>query len=180
MQQCHASLDPAMEDAHSEVGAMRRLAGMDPTHGVPSGETAILKFRHLLEKHALTGHMMNIIDGTHEQRGQLLPPLHHDDPAAFGNKGYVSNIITRQARKAGLLSGVSLIVRRRHPVSETGKRNSPSTRTVLARVEQAFCLVKRGLACEDAHCGSGATHIVSGATRTRLTNIDLARPALTS
>ena len=61
-----------MEDALYEIESMRRFAGLDLTDDAMPDETTILKFRHLLEKHALTGQMMNIINDTLEQRGQLL------------------------------------------------------------------------------------------------------------
>ena len=61
-----------MEDALYEVESMRRFAGLDLTDDAMPDETTILKFRHLLEKHALTGQMMNIINDTLEQRGLLL------------------------------------------------------------------------------------------------------------
>jgi IS5 family transposase len=72
MQQWYALSDPAMEDALYEVESMRRFAGLELTHDAMPDETTILKFRHLLEKHALTGQMMNIINDTLEQRGLLL------------------------------------------------------------------------------------------------------------
>ena len=72
MQQWYALSDPAMEDALYEVESMRRFAGLDLTDDVMPDETTILKFRHLLEKHALTGQMMNIINDTLEERGLLL------------------------------------------------------------------------------------------------------------
>lgn len=40
--------DPAMEDALYEIDSMRRFANLDLTCNLPD-ETAILKFRHLLE-----------------------------------------------------------------------------------------------------------------------------------
>ena len=72
MQQWYALSDPAMEDALYEVESMRRFAGLDLTNDAMPDETTILKFRHLLEKHALTSQMMNIINDTLEQRGLLL------------------------------------------------------------------------------------------------------------
>jgi IS5 family transposase len=72
MQQWYALSDPAMEDALYEVESMRRFAGLDLTDDAMPDETTILKFRHLLEKHALTSQMMNIINDTLEQRGLLL------------------------------------------------------------------------------------------------------------
>ena len=51
---------------------MRRFAGLDLTHDALPDETTILKFRHLLEKHGLTGQMMNIVNDTLEARGLLL------------------------------------------------------------------------------------------------------------
>ena len=72
MQQWYSLSDGAMEDALYEVESMRRFAGLDLTDDAMPDETTILKFRHLLEKHALTGQMMNIINDTLEERGLLL------------------------------------------------------------------------------------------------------------
>ena len=72
MQQWYALSDPAMEDALYEIESMRRFAGLELTDDAMPDETTILKFRHLLEKHALTGQMMNTINDTLEARGLLL------------------------------------------------------------------------------------------------------------
>ena len=72
MQQWYALSDPAMEDALYEIESMRRFAGLELAEQAMPDETTILKFRHLLEKHALTARMMNVINDTLEQRGLLL------------------------------------------------------------------------------------------------------------
>ena len=61
MQQWHALSDTAMEDALYEVESMRRFAALDLTDDAMPVETTNLKFRRLLEEHALTGQMMNIV-----------------------------------------------------------------------------------------------------------------------
>lgn len=72
MQQWYALSDPAMEDALYEIESMRRFARLELADDAMPDETTILKFRHLLERHALTGQMMNVINDTLEQRGLLL------------------------------------------------------------------------------------------------------------
>ena len=72
MQQWYTLSDPAMEDALYEIESMRRFAVLALTDDAMPDETTILKFRHLLEKHGLTGQMMNIINDTLEERGRLL------------------------------------------------------------------------------------------------------------
>jgi transposase, IS5 family len=72
MQQWYALSDPAMEDALYEIESMRRFARLDLADDALPDETTILKFRHLLERHALTGQMMNVINDTLEHRGLLL------------------------------------------------------------------------------------------------------------
>ena len=79
MQRWYALSDPVMEEALYEVESTRRFAGMDLTDGGMPDKTTILKFRHLLEQHALTGQMMNIIYDTLEQRGPLLKGGTMDD-----------------------------------------------------------------------------------------------------
>jgi IS5 family transposase len=72
MQQWYALSDPAMEDALYEIESMRRFARLELADDAMPDETTILKFRHLLERHKLTGQMMNVINDTLEQRGLLL------------------------------------------------------------------------------------------------------------
>nr|WP_211164126.1 IS5 family transposase [Parazoarcus communis] len=72
MQQWYALSDPAMEDSLYEIELMRRFAGPELADDAIPDETTILKLRHHLEKHGLTGQMMNIINDTLEQRGLLL------------------------------------------------------------------------------------------------------------
>src|SRR6266581_332871 len=72
MQQWYALSDPAMEDALYEIESMRRFARLDLADDAMPDETTILKFRHLLERHALTGQMMNVINETLEGKGLLL------------------------------------------------------------------------------------------------------------
>ena len=61
-----------MEDALYEIESIRRFAGLDLMNDATLDETTILKFRHVLEKHRLTGQMVNIVNDTLEQRGLLL------------------------------------------------------------------------------------------------------------
>jgi transposase, IS5 family len=72
MQQWYALSDPAMEDALYEIESMRRFARLDLADDALPDETTILKFRHLLERHALTAQLMNVINDTLEHRGLLL------------------------------------------------------------------------------------------------------------
>lgn len=72
MQQWYALSDPAMEDALYEIESMRRFAGLELANDAMPDETALLKFRHLLEKHGLSAQMMNIINDALEARGLLL------------------------------------------------------------------------------------------------------------
>lgn len=55
MQQWYDLSDPAMEDALYDIESMRRFAGIDLQMDAVPDETTILHFRHLLEKHKLTG-----------------------------------------------------------------------------------------------------------------------------
>jgi IS5 family transposase len=53
LQQWYDLSDPAMEDALIEVPTMRQFAGIELISDRIPDETAILAFRHLLEKHDL-------------------------------------------------------------------------------------------------------------------------------
>jgi IS5 family transposase len=72
MQQWYAPSDPAMKEAFYEIESMHRFARLDLADDAMPYESTILKFRHLLEHHALTGQMMNVINETLEDKGLLL------------------------------------------------------------------------------------------------------------
>lgn len=63
--------DPAMEDALYEIESMRRFAGLSLSTSLPD-ETTILKFRHLLEKHALGKVILKDVNNYLEKEGLLL------------------------------------------------------------------------------------------------------------
>jgi IS5 family transposase len=52
-----------MEDALSEVATMRRCAGIDLKSDWAPGETAILGFRHFLEKDDLGQQIFEVVEG---------------------------------------------------------------------------------------------------------------------
>ena len=72
LQQWYALSDPAMEDALYEVESMRRFVGLELLDDALPDESTILKFRHLLEAHALTGEMLRVVNDELERRGALL------------------------------------------------------------------------------------------------------------
>jgi IS5 family transposase len=69
MQQWFNLSDPMMEDALYEVESMRRFAGLDLCEDRIPDETTILKFRHLLEKHALTERLFEAVNAHLQSRG---------------------------------------------------------------------------------------------------------------
>jgi len=72
MQQWFGLSDPAMEEALWETPLLRRFAGLElDFEGVPD-ETTILKFRHLLEKHALGKALFDEMAALLTERGLLL------------------------------------------------------------------------------------------------------------
>jgi IS5 family transposase len=64
--------DPAAEDAIYDSESMRRFAGVELSDDAIPDETTILRFRHLLEKHALTEAIFEEINGQLEGKGLLL------------------------------------------------------------------------------------------------------------
>ncbi|RYU57414.1 IS5 family transposase [Methylolobus aquaticus] len=72
LQQWYALSDPGLEDALYEIESMRRFAGLELADDALPDETTILKFRRLLERHALTAQLMNTINDVLEARGLLL------------------------------------------------------------------------------------------------------------
>lgn len=69
MQQWFNLSDPMMEDALYEVESMRRFAGLELCEDRIPDETTILKFRHLLEKHALTERLFEAVNAHLQSRG---------------------------------------------------------------------------------------------------------------
>src|SRR5499427_1381290 len=71
LQQWFNLSDPA-EDAIYDSESMRRFARVELSEDVVPDETTILRFRHLLEEHHLTGAMFEAIGGLLEAQGLLL------------------------------------------------------------------------------------------------------------
>lgn len=63
--------DPAMEDALYEIESMRRFAGLRLNGPIPD-ESTILKFRHLLEEHALGNALFSVINKSLTREGLSL------------------------------------------------------------------------------------------------------------
>ena len=64
--------DPGMEDALYDSESMRRFAGIDLAADLVPDETAILRFRHLLEQHQLTEGMFAEVRALLEEKKLLL------------------------------------------------------------------------------------------------------------
>ncbi len=71
LQQWYGLSDPAAEDALYEITSIRRFARVSLDGGIPD-ETTILKFRHLLERHALTQRIFEDITTHLEEQGLLM------------------------------------------------------------------------------------------------------------
>ncbi len=71
LQQWYGLSDPAAEDALYEITSMRQFARLTLDGGIPD-ETTILKFRHLLERHALTQRIFEAITTYLEEQGLLI------------------------------------------------------------------------------------------------------------
>jgi IS5 family transposase len=61
--------DPGVEEAMYESAALRRFVGVDVGVAPAPDETTILRFRHLLEKHDLSGLMLEAVNVHLEARG---------------------------------------------------------------------------------------------------------------
>ena len=64
--------DPAMEEALHDVPLYREFAGLDAGASRLPDESTILRFRHLLEAHNLSGQMLGPINSTLAARGLML------------------------------------------------------------------------------------------------------------
>ena len=71
MQQWFTLSDPAMEEALHDVPLFREFAGLTWDSRVPD-ESTILRFRHLLEKHALTEKILATVNDLLRDKGLLL------------------------------------------------------------------------------------------------------------
>ena len=72
LQQWFGLSDPAMEEALHDVPLYREFAGLDAGVTRLPDETTILRFRHLLEAHALSLQIMATINATLAARGLML------------------------------------------------------------------------------------------------------------
>ncbi len=72
LQQWFNLSDPQAEDAIYDSESMRRFARVELGEDTVPDETTILRFRHLLEQHQLTGAIFEAIGGLLEAKGLLL------------------------------------------------------------------------------------------------------------
>jgi transposase, IS5 family len=72
LQQWFNLSDPQAEDAIYDSESMRRFAKVELVDDVVPDETAILRFRHLVEQHGLTSAIFDAIGGLLETRGLSL------------------------------------------------------------------------------------------------------------
>lgn len=71
MQQWYGLSDPGMEETLYEIASMRRFAGLEMWDEALPDESAILRFRHLLEKHKLTEKLLGVVNA-HLTENKLL------------------------------------------------------------------------------------------------------------
>ena len=69
LQQWFALSDPGVEDALYESPVLREFAGVDLGSAPAPDETTVLNFRHMLEKHALCGQMLDTVNHSLESKG---------------------------------------------------------------------------------------------------------------
>jgi len=72
MQQWFGLSDPGMEDALYDIESLRRFAGLELNEDALPSDTAMLRFRHLLERHELAQAMLSEINAMLSERGLLL------------------------------------------------------------------------------------------------------------
>ena len=71
MQQWFMLSDPAMKEALHDVLLFRKFAGLGGWSDRLPGNSTILRFRHLLEKHKLAEQILAIVDDTMIGKGLL-------------------------------------------------------------------------------------------------------------
>ncbi len=72
MQQCFNLSDPAMEEALHDFSLYREFARLDAGMSRLPDETTILRFRHLLEEHALAPPILNAVNAVLEKVGLMV------------------------------------------------------------------------------------------------------------
>jgi transposase, IS5 family len=72
MQQWFSFSDRQMEDGLYEIESVRRFAGFGSVTEALPDETTILKFRHFLEEHALTGKLLEAVNEHLKAKGSLM------------------------------------------------------------------------------------------------------------
>ena len=76
VQLCYNLSAPGMEDLLYEAESVRRFVGLKLSEALP-GETTILNFRHLLEKHSLGQGLLEEINAHLESQGLRLREGNH-------------------------------------------------------------------------------------------------------
>jgi IS5 family transposase len=72
MQQWFNLSDPAMEEALYDIAVLRRFAGLDAFEDHLPDESTILRFRHLLERHALGERIFSEVNALLCQKGLMM------------------------------------------------------------------------------------------------------------
>jgi IS5 family transposase len=72
LQQWYALSDPGAEEALYDIQSMRAFAGLELGRDAIPDETTILNFRHLLERHALTKAIFEVVAEHLAAKGELL------------------------------------------------------------------------------------------------------------
>lgn len=72
LQLWHNLSDPGMEEALYDRLSFQQFLGFDCFGGVIPDETAILRFRHLLEEHGLSAQILTAVNGHLSERGLIL------------------------------------------------------------------------------------------------------------
>jgi IS5 family transposase len=81
----------ACEDMLYDSEAMRRFARIDPLQDTVPDETSIGKFRHLLERHALTAHLFDAINTLLAERTLFLKAVTTVDATIIGPRSSTKN-----------------------------------------------------------------------------------------
>jgi IS5 family transposase len=106
--------------------------------------------------------------------------LREDDRAVFGDKGYVSHALKRQAREAGVFWGVLLKASRAHALTGTNQRFNRKMSSIRVRIEHVFRVLKRQFGYTKARYKGMAKNAAQAYSLIGLTNLYLARYALMS
>ena len=135
MQQWFTLSDPAMEEALHDVPLFREFAALDNWNMRLPDESTILRFRHLLEKHALAAQMLAAVNAVLSSKGLLLK-AGTQWPGRYSTVVGLSNFLVSMIT----LPGVSALAMRLNSLQARLKQQRLDLKAALNRIQDLATL----------------------------------------